>query len=257
MNRSKYPHCTAPACSEPHYARGLCRRHYTQSLRRAEFTPRKPHGLQTCSVPACNGAVYARGFCSRHYQAHRLATRAGVPVCTPASPITPGSQYAGCQSPGCEFPGVLLGNTLCRRHYQQQRVRTRTGKADHVFSERRGPAGQPCEYPHCDRTAICKGLCGKHYQRFRKYGSQMPTARLLVPIPAKPCATPGCERTASVGLVCHRCKQREYARARAAKPADFSPAQPPATEGIATTNEIVIQETCRHLHQPVAQLIPS
>lgn len=37
--------------------------------------------------------------------------------------------------------------------------------------------GKTCRADDCDRPAICKGLCGKHDQRFRKTGSIAPLAR--------------------------------------------------------------------------------
>lgn len=51
--------CTVPDCSNPHFAKGMCKRHYRQK-RRLEG-PR-------CTVPGCNRAVAVRerGLCAGH-----------------------------------------------------------------------------------------------------------------------------------------------------------------------------------------------
>ena len=43
---SKFEECTVYFCSEPHYSRGLCARHYQNWLRTGRYLPKQAHDLR-------------------------------------------------------------------------------------------------------------------------------------------------------------------------------------------------------------------
>jgi hypothetical protein len=152
--RPKHRRCTVVDCRNPHFAKGMCTRHYRQK-RRLEG-PR-------CTVPGCNRpvAVRERGLCAGHLENPKrtihvlrakgdralawgrlLVARASIPVlaaeakrrglgpsalmadiidrwCTAiATGGWPRNSLAPCAYPGCTRP--LYQRALCRTHHWQR-----------------------------------------------------------------------------------------------------------------------------------------
>jgi hypothetical protein len=69
----------------------------------------------------------------------------------------------------------VLAKGWCRTHYYRW-YRTRDVRADdpidpkHAWRKGSQKPGVPCAVGACDRTAVTRGWCGKHYQRWVEYG---------------------------------------------------------------------------------------
>lgn len=83
--------CTAPECGRPHFAKGLCQRHYQAQYRK--------HGPK-CKRRGCRTPSFAKGLCVRHYQA---AYRAAL--------------HRPCARRGCTKRAFSRG--LCLMHYHR------------------------------------------------------------------------------------------------------------------------------------------
>lgn len=135
--------------------------------------------MKTCSVEGCERDVRARGWCHMHYSRFRKHgdvhyERARVPQPKGGTP---------CNAEGCDNTRYALG--YCKPHYHEHRRKT---------APVCGVDG--CENRQFDRS---RGLCSKHYSRWRIHGDVdyvMP-AEARKPWKEKntdPCAIEGCER---------------------------------------------------------------
>lgn len=63
---AKYVGCSVEGCSNSHYARGYCSRHYAQATRGRKLTlpEEKP---EFCPGPECGRPVTTKGLCNTHY----------------------------------------------------------------------------------------------------------------------------------------------------------------------------------------------
>lgn len=105
--------CEATDCVGRHYAKGYCKKHYTQVLKHGELTPeRERDEPRVCKVTGCGRTDTIRYYCRKHA---RQMTRYGR--------LTPEREHvmgrAGCKKPGCPEPHRAKG--LCARHYNQDR----------------------------------------------------------------------------------------------------------------------------------------
>ena len=59
--------CSADPCDAPHYAKGLCKKHYDRQRRRGTLFEWDPPATPTCSISGCSRTHYANGICKLHY----------------------------------------------------------------------------------------------------------------------------------------------------------------------------------------------
>jgi len=112
----KVRHCSAELCSHDFYAKGYCKRHYTQILRHGRLTPERERGNdKTCSAATCDRK--AKGYlpyCRKHARQIKRHGR-----------LTPEreKQYGntGCLVSGCRWGHRSRG--LCTKHYAKARYR--------------------------------------------------------------------------------------------------------------------------------------
>lgn len=57
---------------------------------------------------------------------------------------------------------------------------------------RGGPNTKSCTVPDCNNKHLAKGLCNKHYRRFKRYGD-ITYCKTLPPIKNRGCKVPGCD----------------------------------------------------------------
>lgn len=64
-------HCTAGDCLARHYARGLCKKHYAQTLRHGRLTPERERGVvRSCAAPGCERTSGEHDFVGEHCRKH-------------------------------------------------------------------------------------------------------------------------------------------------------------------------------------------
>lgn len=69
MPRPRAPDPLKCGCDSPHFALGLCSRHYErQRTAKRRGPPKSRKNLSGCSEPGCPGEYHARGLCQMHYQ---------------------------------------------------------------------------------------------------------------------------------------------------------------------------------------------
>lgn len=79
MPRPRPPGPVTCGCERPHYAHGLCERHYDALRRPGRCKPPKSRkNLSGCSEPGCRREYHARGLCQLHYQKMRNAIRSAA-----------------------------------------------------------------------------------------------------------------------------------------------------------------------------------
>lgn len=71
------PSCSI--CDQPHYAKGLCKRHYDLD-RPGRGGSLIPTEVAICSIPDCDKKVHSKGLCQAHY---RYQKKHGTPVYVP------------------------------------------------------------------------------------------------------------------------------------------------------------------------------
>lgn len=72
-----------------------------------------------------------------------------------------------CSVPGCERTRKNYSNPLCYAHYMRK---VRYGDPEYVIPPRPKKAKSACRIEDCDGVALRRGLCNKHYTRWRKFG---------------------------------------------------------------------------------------
>jgi len=118
--------CSAEDCTVRHYAKGLCKKHYTQVLRHSELTPERERGtVRVCKVDGCGRTDTISYYCRKHARQIRVHGRL-----TPEREHVVG--FEGCRVKGCD--GEHRAKGLCARHYNQARWKQKTS------SKRQGSA---------------------------------------------------------------------------------------------------------------------
>lgn len=165
--------CSFADCSLPHYALGLCKRHWGQQNRGLPLGPLRQSREGTCRGPECEAPIAARGLCYGHYDQER----AGGPL----KPIdrsrrkVPGG--GRCAFDGCDRHARASG--LCSGHYGQQN----RGEELRPLAWWKGKEPEGCAFDGCDREATSKGLCEAHRGQQRR-GQELrplraPTGRVI------------------------------------------------------------------------------
>lgn len=114
--------CGAKKCDREHYARGVCKAHYTQVMRHGRLTPeRERNGPRPCAAPRCERRGELKGYCRKHARQVRLHGK-----------LTPHLEHAvgvyeHCTVRGCREEHRAKG--LCVVHYNAARwARVREAK---------------------------------------------------------------------------------------------------------------------------------
>lgn len=131
--------CTAEGCGEQVAVRRLCRKHYqAQAAQRGRV--RGPR----CAFDGCKLGVYGRGWCIRHssQKKRRRALVKGRQAHEGHRTVAKGCGVAGCN-------GKVAAGRRCEVHVGQ---------------------GE-CDVARCRAEVHARGLCGRHYYRWRTYGS--------------------------------------------------------------------------------------
>ena len=105
--------CSAANCTTRHYARGYCKKHYTQILRHRRLTPERERGVvRVCQAPGCERTDTIRYYCRKPARQIRVHGR-----------LTPEREHVmgnlGCAVEGCE--GKHRARGYCAKHYNQKR----------------------------------------------------------------------------------------------------------------------------------------
>ena len=109
-------HCTAPGCTKPHRARGLCVTCYNQQWRGMPLTPlvgprRRPQ--KGCSFPGCDNRHNSHGYCSHHARQYREGNPLTPILPRSERPTLPRNPDRGCTEDGCD--GKHKGRGLCSK----------------------------------------------------------------------------------------------------------------------------------------------
>ena len=105
--------CTQLDCENKHYAKGFCKKHYTQLARHGRLTPERERGIvRTCLVEGCARTDTIGQYCRKHARQIRTHGR-----------LTPDREHqmgnTGCRVPGCANKHRAKG--YCVKHYNQVR----------------------------------------------------------------------------------------------------------------------------------------
>lgn len=107
--------CGAKGCTLSHYAKGYCKKHYTQWKTHGRLTPERERGApRVCKVPKCGRTDTVNWHCRRHARQLKLFGKL-----RPDREHTMGN--SGCSVSGCTEPHRAKGH--CARHYNQRRWR--------------------------------------------------------------------------------------------------------------------------------------
>lgn len=105
--------CSLDGCGAPHFARGICEKHYTRFKRAGIPLPPKLRQGGLCWVSGCEGEVYGWGLCSPHYQRQRVH---GDPL---GGGVKRVSREGPCLVEDCDRPIESRG--FCKSHYRNYR----------------------------------------------------------------------------------------------------------------------------------------
>ena len=112
---AKKRRCSVPGCTRQHYAKGYCKRHYTQVSRHGSVRKgRGDRAVRICKVPRCGRTDTVKGYCRKHARQIEVHGRL-----TPERERLVG--FTGCRIRGCDRRHRAKG--LCAKHYNQRFVR--------------------------------------------------------------------------------------------------------------------------------------
>ncbi|BCJ45029.1 hypothetical protein GCM10010168_83970 [Actinoplanes ianthinogenes] len=123
-----------------------------------------------CVVAGCDEQSLAKDLCRRHYYAQRR----GAPLVPP--------KPTECTELGCGLPVHGLG--LCDKHYARSRLSL--------------PIRRVCFLDNCEERATSRGLCGAHYQRWRRFGDP----EFHPPQAVRKCTIDGCDEVTNGRGLC-------------------------------------------------------
>jgi hypothetical protein len=197
--------CSVDGCSKPLAVSGLalCAKHY-RDHRLALVTA-------VCSVRGCDRKATApNNMCNMHYLRLRKFGDVG------SANALRQRQEGKCSVAICDNPSQALG--LCHAHLARVKRHGETQADIPIGKVPPRKAVTVCKAPGCDRNGGRKGVCEKHYQRFRKNGTY--ETAIVRPQPGTyplrgkgPCIIDGCERLAFTRGMCgthySRCMKNE------------------------------------------------
>ncbi len=105
--------CLAASCEAKHYAKGYCKKHYTQISRHGRLTPERERGVvRVCVAAGCGRTDTVGQYCRKHARQMRTHGR-----------LTPEREHqmgnTGCRVRGC--PNKHRAKGYCVKHYNQTR----------------------------------------------------------------------------------------------------------------------------------------
>jgi hypothetical protein len=110
---SKERKCTVDSCTNRHYAKDYCKKHYAQVLRHGKLTPERERGaVRVCLADGCGRTDTIHWYCRKHARQMRVHGRL-----TPEREHLMG--YEGCMVKGCRQAHRAKG--FCAKHYNQDR----------------------------------------------------------------------------------------------------------------------------------------
>jgi len=148
-------------------AKSLCTKHYQRHSKYSSFDlPVKK--IKKCKFIDCDENAKAKEYCKKHYAKHVRIPR---------------NKLLKCIADGCETKRVGM-HSYCGKHVKRLRVYGNlegSGKGPFRFTSihglnapRRKRLYEKCIVPNCSKTfhdgSLIKGLCSKHYKRWKKYG---------------------------------------------------------------------------------------
>lgn len=155
--------------------------------------------MKVCSIDDCERPSRKRGWCEGHYYHYK----------TKGTPYGPRKrkQAVVCADHGCDR--APLAKDLCRTHYYKLYWEARGGipkpprQPKRVYqynsiSEALSKPAEQCPVNDCTNKVINRGLCGKHYQRWRRFGD--PTFH--PPEMERHCSVAGCTRVSNARKLC-------------------------------------------------------
>ncbi len=144
------------------YARTWCGRHYDAWHAHGHPLYEPPPKPIVCAIEDCGRPRFCKGYCESHYgKAHKY----GDPLY-----VHPKYRPRTCTIEGCERRYKVHG--WCDPHHKKF-----LAYGDPLGTPPPRPLRKPCAAGRCDRLAVCKGLCGPHYQRSRPDAVRATSAR--------------------------------------------------------------------------------
>lgn len=149
-------------CFNKKHSKGYCYKHYdrVKAHGSVDLPIRKP---KSCKFIDCNNPHHCKGYCKQHFRPKQYKSK------------------IKCSVEGCDNP--RHGQGLCTTHQLRLKkhgdVHTvlKSGFDKGYIPPWTGEVLHPrcivpgCEIKHGDqKRGIIKGLCNKHYQRWRRYG---------------------------------------------------------------------------------------
>lgn len=138
-----------------------------------------------CSIEGCSNPSRKRGWCEKHYSRWKVH---GDPLTTTRRT----SQAAVCSIDGCDSRPLALD--LCDKHYRANRRPASPAGASPRLKR------QTCLVPECDRLSDGRGMCGMHYQRWRRFGDP----NFYPPQMNRSCTVEDCPNSANARGLCSK-----------------------------------------------------
>lgn len=139
--------CCFENCTEKHYGRGYCHKHYQQVKRDGGFS-----GWPICKSKNCENPVLCKNLCVKHYL--RKKKHGDTRVVKKRGAKSVGRRWKRCKTARCGKRAKALG--LCHTHYIRE---LRQGKIHDRI----------CIVEDCSSPELAKGYCSRHWQLWNKY----------------------------------------------------------------------------------------
>lgn len=166
--------CGEDMCAGNHYAKGLCKTHYTKQW--------KSHNLTYCKYVGCRNKSWGSKYCDSH--------RRRIAQGNPDKPIRV-ARYSGCSAHRCDRPHY--GNGYCSKHHYQFLVKDNVDHIDRNLRHKYGISREERDRMFAAQEWKC-AICADD------------SRQLLVDHDHKHCGGPrrGC-RTCVRGGLCAKC----------------------------------------------------
>ena len=141
------PKCTIEGCKRVRYSRKMCNTHY--------YLWRQENTTNECSVEGCTRVVRAKKLCSTHYQRHLVGKDLNSPTHKrlPVEAVSIREVETPPKEPVVNIPIEIYRATIKPAESKKKR------QAEKIIT---------CNAVKCNNPAKTRGLCVKHYLRYRK-----------------------------------------------------------------------------------------
>lgn len=149
-------------CFNKKHSRGYCHKHYERFMKYGHINP-PIRVVRKCKFIDCDNIHFCKGFCVKHFPKPQYKSKE---KCSVEGCQNPRHGYGLCSTHQLRLKKHGDVNTVLRSGFNKGYTPHKAGTVLHKHCIVPG-----CKVKHGDqKRRLVKGLCNRHYVRWRKYG---------------------------------------------------------------------------------------